>query len=217
MSCISGADNLLLQIHAWQCVDYDPNYIKSFVTFFNITELRKVDKIKQIINDIITKFNHSKSTLIGYKDDTNIIVLILDDIVIKLYHIDHFNSIKQIIDHPHTNIETVLSKYELEDIVVIVNEKIIPMLSAECILNPDISHLTISGENIFHQISDGLCHIHKSNYIHNDVSLDNIGLKIVKDKIIYVLFDFGASKINYDKELFFDEFNKLRSSIMRYL
>ena len=215
-SYVNGADKILEQMQSyWLGYDYNPDIINCVVPFFSISEPRKIDKIKQILNDIIIKHNNNKYNLPGYKDDTNIIIFVLDHIVIKIYHRDNFDKIKTILSSSHINIETVLSKYDFEYMVFIVNEKITPLLTPDCKLN--ITKEIISPEDLYIQISAGLKHIHKLNFLHNDISLDNIGFKIVDKKIIYVLFDFGASKLNYDKILFFNEFTKLRSSINRYL
>jgi len=211
-----GVDKILEQMQKkWLGYDYNPDIIKCIIPFFNITEPRKIDKIKQILNDIIIKHNNSEYNLSGYKDDTNIIIFILDHTVIKIYHKNHFEKIKPILSTSHINIETVISKYDFEDMVFIVNEKITPLLTPDCKLN--ISSDKILSEDIHKQISDGLAHLHKLNYIHYDVSLDNIGYKIIDSTIYYILFDFGISKLNTDKSLFFSDFDNLRKSINRYL
>ena len=201
----------------WLCYEHSPKKIKSSVSFFNINDAEKVKTIKIIFNQILIKYNFNNTNLLSFKDDTNIIVFVLDFIVIKVYSLHKYNMIKDIINITHESIEKTLEIFFTDNIVIVVNEKVLPLLTCTGDLNQNINWEQVQKEQIYDNITNALNKIHKLGYLHNDVSLDNIGLKIINKVYHFILFDFGASIKVSDNSLYILEFEKLSKSIYRYL
>lgn len=201
----------------WLCYTHSPEEIKSSVSFFSTNDSKKVNAIKIIFNNILVKYNFYNINLLSFKDDTNVIVFVLDFIVIKVYSINTYSKIKDIINITHKSIEKTLEIFFTDNIVIVVNEKIIPLLTCTGELNQNIDWTLVNKEDIYNDISCALNEIHRLGYLHNDVSLDNIGLKIVNSTFCFVLFDFGASLKISDSSLSILEYEKLSKSIYKYL
>jgi len=213
MSKKASYDKILSQIYAdWLEGDNPDNFFKKI--FGNVTP-EKIINFEQNLSNINEIYNHNCSTVHSYKDDTNIIIIVLDNCVVKIYKKNQYDNIKSVILLEDNNIEKCLYIQEYDNIVFVVTEKINIFLNSYGELNPLPDKVT--KEDLYNQISLALSKIHEIGYIHNDVSLDNIGYKFVNGKYIFIIFDFGASRqyTNYDNIGM--ESDKLIASIDRYL
>ena len=121
-------------------------------------------------------------------------MIIIKNIVIKIYNENKYNKIKEIIGTKHPNIERKIKHIKLKDIYFVISEKIIPVL-IDFEINPILDSKKVKNDkkNIKEDINSALDEIDELGFIHGDTRLDNIGVKINGNKYIYILFDFGAT------------------------
>ena len=213
MSKKASYDKILAEICInWLAEDNPDNFFKKI--FENVTE-EKIINFEEILSNINETYNRNFTTLYSYKDDTNIIVIVLDYCVIKIYKKNHYDKVKSVIQLEDINIEKCLFIQEYDNIVFVVTEKINIFLNSYGELN-SLPQKVIK-EDLYNQISLALSKIHKIGYIHNDVSLDNIGYKFIDGKYTFVIFDFGASRKYTIYDNIKSESDKLVASINRYL
>ena len=178
------------------------------------------------IRDVLIEQNRGVGNVLMVKDDTNVIVIVFDYCVIRIYEKDIFDRISEIYSLDSPNLESLIQTYYFEDMYIItVTEKIIPLLhysiSGVCI-NPSLDITKIASEDVYCNISGALSHIHRIGYVHRDCQLDNIGVKVDSDgNYVYVLFDYVLSKKykdSYDfRMLISRDMEILINSIKRYL
>ena len=121
MSKKDSYDKILSEIHlSWLAEDKPDNFFKKI--FENVTE-DKITNFERILSNINEIYNHNSSTIHSYKDDTNIIVIVLDNCVVKIYKKNQYDKIKSIILLNDNHIEKCLYIQEYDNIVFVVNEK----------------------------------------------------------------------------------------------
>jgi hypothetical protein len=84
--------------------------------------------ISVIFQDILASYNKNKCSLELVKCDTGQIIMVFNDIVVKIYPIEKYQLIQEILNLKSSNIEPVLKLIILDQTIIIVNTKIIPIL-----------------------------------------------------------------------------------------
>jgi len=211
-------DSLIKQIKDdW--IGNDLQYLKNF----NIECLDSDSK--QIINNYLTMYNAKELELL--KEDTGILVLVFDTIVFKIYPMDKYNKIKDLLKINSTNIEKTLNTEKIISIlgielILIINHKILPFLKwSDGVnkINNELDYLKILNDKkcgkIDNCIFNALSVLNKNKYIHGDTTFDNIGIEIDSaGEYNYVLFDFGSSKKSIDFDFDYEKYYK---SKLKYL
>ncbi len=178
------------------------------------------------ISDILIEQNRGVGKVLIVKDDTNVIVIIFDYCVIKIYESYVYTRISEIYSVNSANLEKLIAVYDFENMYIItVTEKIIPLLQfniSNNIINPLLDITMIYNDDIFCNISSALSCMHDIGFAHRDCQLDNVGVKIDSDgNYIYVLFDYGLSNKYEDSDEFRMYISRdmeiLTNSITRYL
>ena len=152
---------------------------------------RKCD-INRILNQITNKYNNKNQEVEMVKTDTGITVIVLKNIVIRIYKQERYNQIKEIFNIKHPNIENTIGKVKLQNLFFVISEKIIP-ITIDFKINPVLDIKKINKENIIKDIYTALDEIDESGFIQGDARLDNIGVTIKGNTYTYVIFDFGAT------------------------
>tara|TARA_Y100000991_G_scaffold214346_1_gene201875 strand:- start:1063 stop:1722 length:660 start_codon:yes stop_codon:yes gene_type:complete len=160
---------------------------------------KKKYDVNRILNQITKKYNNNNQQVELIKTDTGIIVIILKNIVIKIYNENKYNKIKDIIGLEHPNIERKIKHIKLKDLYFVISEKIIPIL-IDFEINPILNSEKIKNDKeiIKENINNALDEIDELGFVHGDTRLDNIGVKINENKYTYILFDFGATNIKQE-------------------
>ena len=175
--------------------------------------------VNRILNSITEKYNQKNQEIELIKTDTGIIVIVLKNIVIKIYTEKKYEKIRDIIGSNHPNIEREKKSIKLKDIYFVISHKIIPIL-IDFKINPILNSDKIKGdiENLRIQINKALDEIDELGFIHGDTRLDNIGVEIKDNKYNYILFDFGAT-VNKNESLRSTDYDRmdLDKSIKLYL
>ena len=175
--------------------------------------------VNRILNSITEKYNQKNQEIELIKTDTGIIVIVLKNIVIKIYTEKKYEKIRDIIGSNHPNIEREKKSIKLKDIYFVISHKIIPIL-IDFKINPILNSDKIKGdiENLRIQINKALDEIDELGFIHGDTRLDNIGVEIKDNKYNYILFDFGAT-VNKNESLRSTDYDRmdLDNSIKLYL
>jgi hypothetical protein len=175
--------------------------------------------VNRILNSITEKYNKKNQEIELIKTDTGIIVIVLKNIVIKIYTEKKYEKIRDIIGSNHPNIEREKKSIKLKDIYFVISHKIIPIL-IDFKINPILNSDKIKGdiENLRIQINKALDEIDELGFIHGDTRLDNIGVEIKDNKYNYILFDFGAT-VNKNESLRSTDYDRmdLDNSIKLYL
>ena len=180
---------------------------------------------KQIINDYLTMYNVKELELL--KEDTGILVLVFDTVVFKIYPMDKYNKIKDLLKINSTNIEKIFNIQKIISIlgielILVINRKIVPFLKL-CDgvnkINNELDYLKILNDKkcgkIDNCIFNALSILNKNKYIHGDTTFDNIGVEIDSTgEYNYVLFDFGASQKSIDYDY---DYAKYYKSKLKYL
>jgi len=178
------------------------------------------------IRDVLIEQNRGVGNVLMVKDDTNVIVIVFDYCVIRIYERDIYDRVSEIYSIDSPNLERLIQEYCLEDrYIITVTEKIIPLLHysiSGISIDPSLDRTKIDSDDVYCNISSALFNMHRIGYVHRDCQLDNIGVKIDSDgNYVYVLFDYGLSK-KYDngdefRMLTSRDFDTLTNSIKRYL
>ena len=87
---------------------------------------RKCD-INRILNQITNKYNNKNQEVEMVKTDTGITVIVLKNIVIRIYKQERYNQIKEIFNIKQPNIENTIGKGKLQNLFFVISEKIIPI------------------------------------------------------------------------------------------
>ena len=157
---------------------------------------KKKYDVNRILNQITKKYNNNNQDVELIKTDTGIIVIILKNIVIKIYTKNKYDKIKEIIESKHPNIEKKIKHIKLKNFYFVISEKVIPVL-IDFKINPILNNEKVKKdkEKIEKNINSALDEIDELGFVHGDTRLDNIGVKINENKYTYILFDFGATNI----------------------
>lgn len=160
---------------------------------------KKKYDVNRIMNQITKKYNNNDQQVEMVKTDTGIIVIILENIVIKIYNENKYNKIKEIIGLEHPNIERKIKHIKLKDLYFVISEKIIPIL-IDFEINPILNSEKVKNDKeiIKENINSALDEIDELGFVHGDTRLDNIGVKINNGEYYYILFDFGATNIKQE-------------------
>ena len=79
---------------------------------WNNLNKRKCD-INRILNQITNKYNKKNQEVEMVKTDTGITVIVLKNIVIRIYKQERYNQIKEIFNIKHPNIENTIGVYSI--------------------------------------------------------------------------------------------------------
>lgn len=208
--------------------------------FSHIYEPELYERMIEMIHYLLENYNCNKFFIKSIKDDTNIVVIVFEHIVIRIYTKELYDSISEIYNIDTSHIERLihieyLNATGIENIsdnqrtiyAFTITEVLIPCLKCHSIgmisINPELKKygIEIDSEILYMEISTALEHLHHRNILHRDCQLDNIGIRKNFDGThTYVLFDFGLSK-KYEVKLSYstilNEKTKLAKSIQRYL
>lgn len=177
-----------------------------------------IEDIKVIIGKLIYEYNPNIE-LFGYKDD-KIIVIVLDNIVIKIYNklkFDNFGSLIYLLNEDKSNyLEYINEINNFKDYYIVCSRTIIPILKMEIdesynkkiLLNPlYLSKQPNDKERLLEHISLAINYLHSKGWSHEDINLDNIGYDPNSDQ--YRVFDFEESQILTDANQN-NDFNRFR-------
>ena len=87
---------------------------------WNNLNKRKCD-INRILNQITNKYNKKNQEVETVKTDTGITVIVLKNIVIRIYKQERYNQIKEIFNIKHPNIENTIGKVKLQNLFFVIS------------------------------------------------------------------------------------------------
>jgi serine/threonine protein kinase len=143
--------------------------------------------------------------LFGYKDD-KIIVIVLENIVIKIYNKEKINNIGTLINlldkEKPDYLEYINGINKFNDYYIVCSRTIIPIVKIEIdesynrkiVLNPlYLSKQPNDKQRLLEHIALAIDYLHSKGWSHEDINFDNVGYDPNSDQ--YRVFDFEESKI----------------------
>jgi serine/threonine protein kinase len=200
-------------------------------------DVSKFTSISHIL-DITEQYNRVRqipNTSLKYiscKSDAGVLVIVTNKYVLKLYRPQDYSRIVEIYRKIKSfdYIEKIYYYYAIKkgivihdtyinyrdrnptidkDIYGVINELLIPVVDFKGIniISP-IKWDTVTTYKLLYDVSSGLDELHINGIIHNDATLDNVGLR--PGDMNFVLFDFGYSVID-------PNINKMKQDVIRFL
>nr|QBK91575.1 MAG: putative serine/threonine protein kinase [Pithovirus LCPAC302] len=197
----------------------------------NINKFTNLPLLKQFIN----RFNkHIDRYNISYnlcKDDAGVFVLVSNLYVVKIYKKSSYDKIislySRINNLDHIEIvyyflivedgKIIHSTFDIDDthgtIYGTINELLIPLFNIKGIdITSNFKWDWNDTYKLLLDVSQGLYELHKNNIVHGDSTPDNTGFRMKDNN--YVLFDFGDSSIENNKDKFRNDVNRFLNSMM---